>query len=97
MIICEVVGNIWATKKDESMGGSKLMMVRQIDYFSDYVGDVFVAADIVGAGVGEKVLVVSGSTARRALGRDDVSIDTVIVGIIDSVEVERDLENRRNR
>ena len=97
MIICEVVGNIWATKKDESMGGSKLMMVRQLVYLSDYVGDVFVAADIVGAGIGEKVLVVSGSTARRALGRDDVSIDTVIVGIIDSVEVERDLENRRNR
>ncbi len=96
MIVCEVVGNIWATKKDDSMGGAKLMMVRQIDYFSEYVGEVFVAADIVGAGIGEKVLVVSGSTARRALGRDDVSIDTVIVGIIDSVEVERDLENRRN-
>ena len=96
MLICEVVGNIWATKKDSSMGGAKLMMVKQIDYFSEMKGDVFVAADIVGAGIGEKVLVVSGSTARRALGRDDVSIDTVIVGIIDSVEVERDLENRRN-
>ena len=95
MLICEVVGNIWATKKDSSMGGAKLMMVKQIDYFSDMEGDVFVAADIVGAGVGERVLVVSGSTARRALGRDDVSIDSVIVGIIDSVEVERDLANRR--
>lgn len=94
MLICEVVGNIWATKKDNNMQGAKLMMVKQYNYFSDQSGEVFVAADIVGAGIGEKVLVVSGSTARRALGRDEVPIDTVIVGIIDSVEVERDLENR---
>ena len=96
MLICEVVGNIWATKKDSTMGGAKLMMVKQIDYFSDLEGDVFVAADIVGAGIGERVLVVNGSTARRALGRDDISIDAVIVGIIDSEEVERDLANRRS-
>ena len=95
MIICEVVGNIWATKKDANMEGAKLMMVKQIDYFSEKESDVFVAADIVGAGIGERVLVVSGSTARRAMGRDEVPIDTVIVGIIDSVEVERDLAARR--
>jgi len=95
MIICEVVGNIWATKKEESMEGAKLMMVKQIDYFSPQQGDVFVAADIVGAGIGETVLVVSGSTARRALGSDDIPIDTVIVGIVDSVEVEKDLACRK--
>lgn len=94
MIICEVVGNIWATKKEATMEGAKLMMVKQIDYFSAKESEVFVAADIVGAGIGETVLVVSGSTARRALGRDEVPIDTVIVGIVDSVEVERDLASR---
>lgn len=97
MIVCEVVGNIWASKKDENIEGAKLMLVKQIDYYTEKEGDVFVAADIVGAGIGERVLVVSGSTARRALGRDEVPIDTVIVGIIDSVEVERDLANRRNQ
>jgi len=97
MIICEVVGNIWATRKEESIVGVKLMLVKQVDYFSERESETFVAADIIGAGVGEKVLVVSGSTARRAMGRDDVPIDTVIVGIIDSVEVERDLAARRNR
>ena len=51
MIICEVVGSIWATKKDDSMGGAKLMMVKQIDYLSDMEWDTFVAADIVGAGI----------------------------------------------
>jgi ethanolamine utilization protein EutN len=43
--------------------------------------------DVVGAGIGEKVLVVSGSTARKALGRDDVPADMAIVGIIDSLEI----------
>ena len=53
-------------------------------------GETFVAADVVGAGVGEQVLVVSGSTSRRPLGRDDIAIDCVIVGIIDTLEVDRE-------
>ena len=44
------------------------------------------AADVVGAGIGEQVLVVSGSTARKAFGRDDVPMDMAIVGIVDSLE-----------
>ena len=47
------------------------------------------AADVVGAGIGECVLVVNGSTARKALGGDHVPIDAAIVGIIDSVEMDR--------
>ncbi len=94
MIICEVVGNIWATRKDDSLSGTKLMLVKQIDYFSEKQGETFIAADTIGAGIGEKVLVVSGSTARRAFGRDDVAIDSAIVGIVDSLEVEKDLVGR---
>lgn len=91
MIICEVVGHVWATKKEDSLSGMKLMVVKQVDYYSEKQGTTFVAADVVGAGIGEKVLVVSGSTARRAFGRDDVPIDAAIVGIIDSLEVEKAL------
>lgn len=50
-------------------------------------GDVFVAADTVGAGVGEEVLVVTGSTARRAAGKEEIPVDSAIVGIIDSMEL----------
>ena len=50
-------------------------------------GDIFVAADTVGAGVGEDVLVVTGSTARRAAGTESIPVDSAIVGIIDSMEV----------
>jgi len=87
MIICTVVGNVWATKKEESLNGLKLMIVRQED-FGDRREPPFVAVDIVGAGVGEQVLVVSGSSARKSLGEDNVPIDAVIVGIIDSMEIE---------
>lgn len=91
MIICEVIGHVWATKKEDSLSGMKLMVVKQVDYYSEKQSTAFVAADVVGAGIGEKVLVVSGSTARRAFARDDVSVDAAIVGIIDSLEVEKAL------
>jgi len=86
MIICQVVGHVWATKKEESLSGLKLMVVKEIDTR----GRTIVAADVVGAGIGERVLVVSGSTARRALGRDTTSADCAIVGIIDSLEVDKE-------
>ena len=86
MIICQVVGHVWATKKEESLAGLKLMVVKETGGNER----TFVAADVVGAGIGERVLVVSGSTARRALGRDNTSADCAIVGIIDSLEVDRE-------
>ena len=90
MMICKVVGNIWATKKEETLEGKKLMVVIQTDkYGEDEVGESFVAADVVGAGIGERVLVVNGSTARKALGGDHVPIDAAIVGIIDDIEIDR--------
>lgn len=89
MIICKVIGHVWATKKEETLMGQKLMVVKEVET-NKTDGETFVAADVVGAGVGEQVLVVSGSTARRALGRDDIAIDCVIVGIIDTLEVDRE-------
>lgn len=85
MYICKVVGHVWATKKEEALEGMKLMIVRKDDMED---AEAFVAADAVGAGIGEKVLVVNGSTARRALGRDDLPVDAAIVGIIDALEME---------
>ena len=87
MIICRVIGHVWATKKEESLEGLKLMVVRE-EGRPDAEPNNLVAADVVGAGIGEKVLVVSGSTARKALGRDDVAADMAIVGIIDSLAID---------
>lgn len=84
MVVCKVVGHVWATKKEPSLEGLKLMLVQE-DTDSGKA-PIQVAADVVGAGIGERVLVVSGSTARKAFGRDDVPMDMAIVGIIDSME-----------
>ena len=91
MIICRVIGHVWATKKEESLEGLKLMVVRE-EGRPDSEPNNLVAADVVGAGIGEQVLVVTGSTARKALGRDDVAADMAIVGIIDSLAIDADAE-----
>ena len=86
MLICEVIGHVWATKKEASLSGLKLMVVQELTPDYQSTDRTFVAADVVGAGIGERVLTVSGSTARRAFGKEELSADAAIVGIIDSVE-----------
>ena len=86
MRICRVIGHVWATKKQDSLNGQKLMIVRETET-AQSEKKVFVAADTVGAGVGEDVLVVTGSTARRAAGKEEIPVDSAIVGIIDSMEI----------
>ena len=86
MTICEVIGHVWATKKEPGLNGMKLMIVRELAEGDRPTDKTYVAADIVGAGIGERVLVVSGSTARRAFGPQEPPTDAAIVGIIDSVE-----------
>ena len=85
MIICKVVGHVWATKKEPRLEGLKLMVVQE----EGTRKKTHVAADVVGAGIGEKVLVVSGSTARNVFGSREGPTDMTIVGIIDSLEIER--------
>lgn len=86
MVICKVIGHVWATKKEENLEGLKLMVVQEAENKSK---NIYVAADVVGAGIGERVLVVSGSTARKAFGNDDVPADMAIVGIIDNLEINK--------
>ncbi|WP_136805657.1 EutN/CcmL family microcompartment protein [Desulfosediminicola flagellatus] len=86
MIICKVVGNVWATRKEETLNGLKLMIVRRTDLNTDEEHETFVAVDCVGAGMGEPVLVVTGSSARMAMRNQNSPVDAAIVGIIDGSE-----------
>ena len=86
MIICKVIGHVWATKKEPNLEGLKLMVVQEDEPKTDRT---YVAADVAGAGIGERVIVVSGSTARKAFKNDDIPADMAIVAIIDSVEIDR--------
>ena len=88
MLTAKVVGNVWATRKEPSLNGLKLLIVEPYDANTGEKSKAIVAADAVGAGIGELVIVVSGSTARRALGKDDVAVDATVVAIIDEAELE---------
>ena len=87
MIIGVVIGNVWATKKEDVLNGRKLMVVQRIDAASNELKDSFVAVDCVGAGIGEQVLVVTGSSARMALSNPEIPVDAAIVCILDQVEI----------
>jgi ethanolamine utilization protein EutN len=88
MIIAKVVGTVVATRKDERLVSNKLLVVRPIDPAGKPEGNHLVAVDTVDAGVGETVLIVSGSSARMASGMKDCPVDAAIVGVIDTIDVQ---------
>jgi microcompartment protein CcmK/EutM len=87
MLLAKIVGTVVATRKDPRLVSNKLMVVRGIDPRGKSEGNYLVAIDTVDAGVGETVLVVSGSSARMASGLKDCPVDAAIVGIIDAIEI----------
>ncbi len=86
MILAKVIGTVWATRKDEKMNGLKLQIVRPVDLqYKDKEG-FFVAVDAVGAGVGEIVLVVQGSSARQTKQTENKPVDATIMAIVDKLD-----------
>lgn len=87
MQVGRVVGTLVATRKDEKLVGTKLLVVRTMDpAFKEEQGYV-VAVDTVDAGMGDRVLLVSGSSARLAQGMKEAPIDAAIIGVVDEVEL----------
>lgn len=85
MFIAKVVGNVVATRKEESLVGYKLMVVQEIDSHEKNEGKQYVAADYVGSGIGDIVLVGSGSSVRVEENKKHAMIDLAIIGIIDEI------------
>ncbi|HAK41710.1 MAG TPA: ethanolamine utilization protein EutN [Clostridium sp.] len=81
MIAARLIDNIWATRKAESLSGLKFMLAEEIGGTND--GRRLIVVDIIGAGIGDKVVVSTGSSARRMLGDDNIPVDAVAIGIID--------------
>ena len=87
----KVIGTIWATRKEEKLAGLKLLVIQPVNLLDDKpIEYPIVAADIIGAGVGEKVIYVGGSYARNAAGGRDIPVDATVVGIVDDQEIEED-------
>ena len=87
MLLAKIVGTVVATRKDPRLVSNKLLVVRPVDPRGKGDGNYLVAVDTVDAGVGETVLIVSGSSARMASGMKDCPVDAAIVGIVDTVEM----------
>ena len=87
MLLARIVGTVVATRKDPRLVSNKLLVVRPVDPKGKPEGNTLVAVDTVDAGVGETVLIVSGSSARMASGLKDCPVDAAIVGIIDAVDL----------
>ena len=88
MILGTVVGTVVATRKDERLIGSKLLLVQPILPNGEARGAPIVAVDTVDAGTSETVLVVSGSSARMAAGQSDRPVDAAIIGIVDVLSLD---------
>jgi ethanolamine utilization protein EutN len=85
LFLGKVIGNIWATKKHESLKNFKLMIVQPINAELKSTGDPIVAVDTVGSGPGEIIYYVTASEAVIPLPVDMAPVDASIVGIVDSI------------
>jgi len=88
MLVGTVIGQVWATQKDPTLSGLRFLVVRPFVRGGDQSAETVVAVDTIGAGTGERVLVVFGRAARHAIGRgQDVGFQSAIVAIIDAMEL----------
>jgi microcompartment protein CcmK/EutM len=88
MNLGRVAGTVVATRKDERLSGFKLQVVEIVDLDMNPTGSFTVAVDVVGAGIGEIVLICAGSSARLTEATRDRPVDAVILAIVDTVETQ---------
>ena len=93
MFIGKVVGSLWATRKVENTSGVKFLIIQPYNLNKAPNTDTIVAADNLGAGEGELVMVAYGRAARMALDNDDMSIEAAVIGIIDEYMIDKDAYN----
>ena len=87
MLLGRVAGTLVASQKEENLEGIKFLVVRQLDVDNEETGGYVIAADAVGAGVGEVVLYATGSSARQTGLTNNRPCDAVIMAIVDTWEV----------
>ena len=81
MVTARLTGNVWATRKAEALNGYKFLLASVIG--GKGAGSQMVVVDTIGAGIGDRVIVATGSAARQMLGDNTLPIDAAVVGIID--------------
>jgi microcompartment protein CcmK/EutM len=87
VLLGQVIGTVVATRKDPELEGLKFLMVQNVNVDGEHQGAMVVAADAVGAGVGEIVLYAAGSSARQTTVTKNRPVDHVIMAIVDEIEM----------
>jgi microcompartment protein CcmK/EutM len=95
MQLARVVGTVVATRKEPSLQGLKLLVVKPLDEKGQETGIAVVAADAVGAGPEEIVLIAAGSSARQTEATDKRPVDAVVMAIVDSWSVGDDVKYKK--
>ena len=90
MFMGRVVGTLWATRKTENTSGVKFLIIQPYNLKKAPNTDTVVAADVLGAGEGELVMVAYGRAARIAIGNENMSIEAAVTGIIDEYDIHPD-------
>jgi len=88
MLLARVVGTVVSTQKDERLQGLKFLVLQRLDINGQPENGYVVAIDAVGAGIGEVVMYASGSSARQTLLTDKRACDAVVMGIVDTWDVD---------
>jgi microcompartment protein CcmK/EutM len=92
VLLGRVAGTLVASRKEDTLEGLKFLVIKQLDVEQSETGGYVVAADAVGAGVGEVVLFATGSSARQTLMTKDRPCDAVVMAIVDTWEVAGDVK-----
>jgi microcompartment protein CcmK/EutM len=87
MLFGKITGTVVASRKDEKLEGLRLLLVQQVDAYGKITNQYVVAADAVGAGIGEIVMFATGSSARQTSVTENRPVDAVIMAIVDTWEV----------
>jgi len=87
MVLGKVIGTVWATRKDEELVGMKLQVVRHVGVDGRPQESFMIAVDTVQAGVGDVVLVCTGSAARQTALTRNKPVDAVIMAVVDTLDV----------
>lgn len=88
MQVGEVVGTVVATRKEPSLEGLKFLVVREVDAFDRPTGRSVICVDVVGAGLGDRVLYAQGSSARQTEATRDRPADAVVMAIVEEWDVD---------
>ena len=95
MLLGKVIGTVVASRKEPSMEGLTFLVVRQVDLEGKEAGAYHVAVDAVGAGVGEMVMIATGSSARQTEMTDKRPCDAVVMAIVDAWDLDGQLKFRK--